>query len=54
MSLEHAPQRDDGKPLQAPLADDLLIGAAAIAQELGRNKAAVSTCTARDACRSAN
>jgi hypothetical protein len=41
MSLEHAPQRDDGKPLQAPLADDLLIGAAAIAQELGRNKAAV-------------
>lgn len=41
MSLEHAPQRDNSKPLQATLAEDLLIGAAAIGQELGRKKAAV-------------
>lgn len=39
MSLEHAPGRDEAA--RAKLADDLLIGAPAIADELGTSVAAV-------------
>jgi predicted transcriptional regulator len=39
MSLEHAPERDESA--REKLADDLLIGAPAIADELGVTEAAV-------------